>query len=101
MAITRGATPTNTFKVHVDLTSAVVMYVTYKQMDRTILEKDISEITIETDKIRVSMTQEESLKFIENKPVEIQIRARLSDDSAHVSKVVRTTATELLKEGVI
>lgn len=101
MAITRGATPTNTFRVRVDFTSAVVMYVTYKQMDRTILEKDISEITIETDKIKVSMTQEESLKFIENKPVEIQIRARLSDDSAHVSKIVRTTVTELLKEGVI
>lgn len=101
MGITRGATPTNTFRVHVDLTSAVVMYITYKQMGRTILEKDIDEITIESDKLTVTMTQEESLKFIQNRPVEIQIRARLSDDSAHVSEIIRTTASELLKEGVI
>lgn len=99
--ITRGATITNIFNVEEDFTTATECYITYSQANRTVLEKDIDDVTIAADKITVSMTQEDTLKFAENRPVEIQIRIKLSDDSAYVSNIIRTTATELLKEGVI
>lgn len=101
MAITRGATITNIFNVEDDFTSAVECYVTYNQANRTVLEKDIDEVTIEADKITVDMTQEDTLKFAENRPVEIQIRIKMGDQAALVSKIIRTSASELLKEGVI
>ena len=101
MAIARGATISNIFTVPVDLTTAVKMYITYDQFGRTVLEKTIEDCTIETNKITVDLSQEDSLKFAENKKVKIQIRAKLSDGSAHVSKIIETTAGELLKEGVI
>lgn len=101
MAITRGATITNIFNVEEDFTSAVECYVTYNQNGRTVLEKDIDEVTIEADKISVDMTQEDTLRFIENRPVEIQIRIKMADQAALVSRIIRTTASELLKEGVI
>lgn len=101
MSITRGATITNVFDVSIDLTDAVVLYITYKQYGRTVLEKQLEDCTVTQDKVTVDLTQAESLKFAENKPVQIQIRARLSDNSAHVSNIMKTTASELLKEGVI
>lgn len=101
MAITRGATITNIFNVEVDLTTAVVMYVTFSQCDRVIVEKTLEDCTVETDKITVYFSQEDTLKFEEKLPVEIQIRARLSSGAAPVSCIIRTYATELLKEGVI
>lgn len=100
MAISRGATPTNIFNVSVDLTSAEVLYVTYVQFGRTVLEKTIEECTVTSDTVTVSLSQNDTIKF-KMAPVKIQIRARLQDGSAHVSKVIETTATELLKQGVI
>ena len=75
MSITRGATITNVFDVSIDLTDAVVLYITYKQYGRTVLEKQLEDCTVTQDKITVGLTQAESLKFAENKPVQIQIRA--------------------------
>lgn len=101
MSIARGATISNIFTVPVDLTAAVAMYVTYQQGGRTVLEKKLADCEITATTITVDLSQEETLKFIENKAVKIQIRAKLPDGSAHKSNVIETTADELLKEGVI
>ena len=101
MSITRGATITNEFTVPVDLTTAKVLYITYQQSGKTVLEKELEDCTITSDKVTVEFSQEDSLVFRENKPIKIQIRAKLLDDSALVSCVIETTASELLKEGVI
>lgn len=101
MGITRGATITNIFHVEEDFTSAVKCFVTYNQANRTVLEKDINDVTIEADKITVAMSQEDTLKFVEDRPVEIQIRIKMGDQAALVSRTIRTTASQLLKEGVI
>ncbi len=100
MAITRGATVTNTFTVSVDLTAAVSLYITYKQYGKTVLEKALEDCTITETSIEVDLTQDDTLKFREG-GVEIQIRAKLPDGAALVSKVIYTSASKLLKEGVI
>lgn len=99
--ITRGATITNTFNVSVDLTSAVVLYITFEQSNRVVLEKTLEDCAVTPESISVDFSQEDSIAFKEKKPVRIQIRARLADGSAHVSEIIDTTASELLKEGVI
>ena len=101
MSITRGATITNTFNVSVDLTSAVVLYITFEQARKPVIEKTLEDCTITPTSISVEFSQEDSLAFKENKSVRIQIRARLADGSAHVSNIIETMASELLKEGVI
>lgn len=101
MPITRGATITNEFTVAIDFTDAVAMYITYEQVERTILEKSIEDCNITATKISVNMTQEESLRFIEEEPVKIQIRVKTLDGTAYVSKIIKTTVSELLKGGVI
>lgn len=101
MPISRGCTPTHTFSVPVDLTSAVALYVTYQQLGRTVIEKTLADCTVTANAIVTRLTQKETLRFAETPPVKIQIRAKLVDGSAHKSNVIVTTADELLKSGEI
>lgn len=97
----QGTTPTHLFNVDVDLTTAVVIYITYEQGKRTIIEKTKEDITITENTLEVKLTQEETLAFSLSSRVDIQIRARFEDGSAVASNIMRATVEEILKEGVI
>ena len=97
----RGTTPTHTFDTDVDLTDAVVLYLTYKQNGRIKVEKSLSDVTIEPYKVKVTLTQKETLSFDDEGDVRIQIRAKFADGNAVASNVIRTSAQIILKEGEI
>lgn len=99
--VSRGTTSTHIFTVPIDFTEATALYITYQQLGRTVLEKELSDCTVESDKITVHLTQADTVKFKEDMPVRIQIRVKMADGSAHKSAIIETTADELLKEGVI
>lgn len=96
----RGTTPLNIFTVDADLTTAEVIYITYKQGCQVVIEKDIDEIEVAADKLTVRLSQEDTLKF-DYREVEIQIRARYSDGTAIASNIIKTTVEHILKDGVI
>ena len=97
----RGTTPTQIFNVDVDLTSAEVIYVTYKQRSCIVLEKGIEEMDITPEQILFPLSQEDTLRFKPMLPVQIQIRARFPDGNAIASNIIDTYAEVILKEGVI
>ena len=98
----RGTTPTHTFTVDVDLTSATVIYLTYKQNGETIVERDISNMTVTSDSIEVKLTQTETLAFSTTGNIQIQIRAGFSDGSRIASDILSVSpAGQILKEGAI
>lgn len=97
----RGTTPIHEFTVDLDLTNAVVAYVTYKQGSTTVLEKTIEDMTITPTKISYRLTQKETLKFKSTLPVEIQIRCRMMDDTAYETDIITIPVDKLLKEGEI
>lgn len=99
--IPRGTTPNQIFTVDADITQAEVVYLTYKQGNMTVLEKEKEELTITKDTVSFRMTQEESLLFERNGEISMQIRARFSDGTAIKSNIVKTSSDHLLKEGVI
>lgn len=96
----RGTTPTNTFTVDVDLTQAEVLYVTYKQNARTVIEKALADVTVTAKAVTVELSQADTLKFGKGE-VEMQIRARLPDGSALASQIMTAPVEAVLKEGVI
>lgn len=96
----RGTTPLNIFTVDADLTTAEVIYITYKQGCQVVIEKDIDEIEVTADKLTVRLSQEDTLKF-DYREVEIQIRARYPDETAIASNIIKTTVEHILKDGVI
>lgn len=96
----RGTTPTNIFRTDVDLTNATVLFITYKQNGKVVLEKSIDEVKIQKNIVSVYLSQKDTLLFTEG-IVTIQIRAKFSDGSVIASSLIRTNAREILKEGEI
>lgn len=98
----RGTTPTHTFTVDVDLTSATVIYLTYKQNGQTIVERSKDEMTVTSEQIQVKLTQDETLAFSTAGNIQIQIRAGFSDGSRIASDILTVSpAGQILKEGSI
>lgn len=96
----RGTTPINTFDVDIDFRQASAIYITYAQGGRTVIEKEISDITVEENTLSVQLTQQETLALGKGE-VEIQIRAKFPEGLAVASNIIKATASRILKEGVI
>lgn len=98
----RGTTPTHIFNTDVDLSSATVMYVTYQQYGRTVIEKTLDDgIELFEDHIEVPITQEETLAIRPDAQVQIQIRVGFNDGSRLASNIMRVCAHDILKDGEI
>lgn len=96
----RGTTPINIFRTDVDLTNASVLFITYMQNGKVVLEKDIREVKINKEVITVYLSQKETLLFNEG-IITIQIRVKFPDGSSIASKLIRTSVYEILKDGEI
>lgn len=96
----RGTTPTHTFRVPIDLTSAAALKVYYKQGYEVLVEKEKQDLVVTPTTITVELTQEETLRFADGQ-IKMQIRARMPNGKAVKSKVKTTSADELLKNEVI
>ena len=100
--MTRGTTPINRFRcVGVDLTDVEVLYITYKQEDFVVLEKEKEDCEIEWEYASVMLSQEETLAFSPNVPVDIQIRGRFQNGNAFATDVVTVNVNDVQKDGVI
>lgn len=96
----RGTTPTNVFRTDVDLDNASVLFVSYKQNGKVVLEKSLEDVSIKKTLVTVNLTQKETLLF-QDGIVTIQIRAKFPDNTAIASNLIRTTAEEIVKDGEI
>lgn len=96
----RGTTPTNVFRTDVDLENASVLFVSYKQNGKVVLEKSLEDVRIKKTLVTVNLTQKETLLF-QDGIVTIQIRAKFPDNTAIASNLIRTTAEEIVKDGEI
>ena len=107
--MTRGTTPTHTFTLPDDLTSATIsaLYITYAQGSKTVLEKTISDVTINGGVITCTLTQADTLKFevlaqhCGCDKVAIQVRMKTSDGTAMAPDIMRIPVQDVLKDGEI
>lgn len=107
--MTRGTTPTHTFTLPDDLTSATIstLYITYAQHGTTVLEKTLDDVTINDGVIICTLTQAETLAFeVLDKhcgcdKVGVQVRLKTSDGVAMASDIVYVTIMDILKDGEI
>lgn len=96
----RGTTPTNVFRTDVNLENASVLFVSYKQNGKVVLEKSLEDVSVKKTLVTVNLTQKETLLF-QDGIVTIQIRAKFPDNTAIASNLIRTTAEEIVKDGEI
>lgn len=99
----RGTTPQIVLKLsaEIDFSRVVALWVTFRCLN-TEITKMLEEVIIDDEKneIRVSLTQEETLK-LKSSPVQVQVRFRNDTDQAYASTIARFSINSILKEGVI
>lgn len=107
--MTRGTTPTHTFTLPDDLKTATLsaLYITYAQRGETVLEKAMSDVTINNGVITCTLTQADTLKFevldqhCGCDKVNIQVRIKTSDGVAMASDIMPVPIRDILKDGEI
>ena len=107
--MTRGTTPTHTFTLPDNLKTATLsaLYITYAQRGETVLEKTLSDVTINNGVITCTLTQADTLKFeVLNQhcgcdKVNIQVRIKTSDGVAMASDIMPVPIRDILKDGEI
>lgn len=107
--MTRGTTPTHTITLPDDLTSATIsaLYITYAQHGTTVLEKTLSDVTINDGVIICTLTQADTLAFevldqhCGCDKVDVQVRLKTSDGVAMASDIMPVPIRDILKDGEI
>ena len=98
----RGTTPTLNFVFDIDLEQLNIesFYVSFKQGNEIILEKELQDLAITKNKVSIQLTQQETLKMSTNNVVYIQGRIKI-DGKAYATNIIKTTLSDVLKEGEI
>ena len=107
--MTRGTTPTHTFTLPDDLKTTTIsaLYITYDQHGTTVLEKTLSDVTINGGVITCTLTQADTLKFevLDQRcgcdKVDVQVRLKTSDGVAMASDIMPVPIRDILKDGEI
>lgn len=99
--ISKGCTVGNTFTVPFTKEEVEVLYITYQQRGKNIVEKTLNDCSFGDNFVSTGLTQEETLMFESLIRVNIQIRARLKDGTVTKSNIIETDVDKILKDGVI
>lgn len=96
----RGTTPTLVFKLPFNNDGIEKVYITFNQLDNTIIEKTEEDIVWDEQQILLTLSQADTLNLTPG-IVKIQLRIRYTDGTALASNTIITTTHEILKDGVI
>ena len=99
----RGTTPTLTFKANFDLNTIKNLIIVFKQGEKVKLEKYFQDckIDIENKNISVKLSEDETMEFIPNKDLHIQMRIRFEDGTITSSKVMTNYVDDILEEDIV
>lgn len=96
----RGTTPTFTFTLQFDTSVIDEAFATFAQSGTVVIEKSLSDMEKDEKKLRVKLTQEETMRLKGNSGVEIQLAVRIGSNVMR-SKIMTTTVNRILKEALL
>ena len=97
----RGTTPTHTFNIPFDTSTVSEVRVIYAQNDEVLFTKSKTDCVLENSTIKVTLTQEDTLKFDHTKAVQIQIRILTINGDALASIVEQIGVAKCLDNEVL
>lgn len=95
-----GTTPTHTFTIPADIAAATSkVRVIYSQCDRKVLSKEVTELA--NGAVVVKLTQEETLKFKNKRPIDIQLKVMVKTGDVLTSNFITRTPYDCLDREVL
>lgn len=99
--MTRGTTPTHTFKLPFSSSMVKEAMIIYAQNDVEVFRKNTEDCIIEGDEISVTLTQEETFMLNHRQNVQIQLRVLTTEGKALASNVNVISIHQCLNDEVI
>ena len=99
--IRKGTTPIHIFKLPFPTSELSAAKATYRQGEKIILEKRLEDAVLNESAIAWKLTQGETFKFLDSKPVEIQLRVLTFEDKAHSTKIITESVYRSLDEEIL
>lgn len=96
----RGTTPTLTFTLPFEAGMITACNIAFAQAKRLVLEKKLADCEVDGQTLRVTLTEEDTLRFTACDSVEIQLRVGIGE-SRLASNIIRTSVFSILKDGVL
>lgn len=97
----RGTTPMHVFTHSLDPSDFEKIRIIYSQDNTVLFVKTMEDCEVEGNTITVRLTQENTLAFDHNLPVDIQVRILTKDKVALASAVKTVRVSRCLENGVI
>ncbi len=97
----RGTTPTIEFDLPFVYEELEVLYITFNQNGKTVLEKTLDDCKCVEKTWTCNLTQEDTLKLLDRYDVEIQLRGKNKAGVAFKSDIEKHDVERILKDGVI
>lgn len=97
----RGTTPTLEFQLPFETDVIQKAYVTFATGATVVLEKSIDDCICKGDKLIIKMSQRDTLALTGGAVVDIQIRVLTFENEALASNIIRTSVSQILKDGEI
>ena len=97
----KGTTPEHIFSLPFGTEMIKTIEITYAQNDTVKLTKGNDDCTFDGSNVSVKLTQEETLLFIEDTCVEVQIRVLTMGGDVVASHIMRISCDDCLSDGVL
>ena len=97
----RGTTPILEFDIPFETDLLQEAFITFSQDDNIVIDKKLSDCTIDGKKIILKLSQEETLRLSCDSVCQIQIRTRTLDETSSASDIIKDRVYPILKDGVI
>lgn len=99
-AVGRYTTPTHIFTVPFDTGTISMLAVIYKQDDKVVLVKDLSDCELGDKTVSCCLTEAETALFSATPQVQIQIRVGIGNARLN-SNILNVSVADVLKEGLL
>ena len=97
----RGTTPTITFTLPIDGKTLTALNLCFAQKGDILLEKGLTDCSLEGNTLRVTPTEQETLLFSADRGmVELQLRIGCGD-ARMASNIMRVSVDRILKDGCL
>ena len=97
----RGTTPTHTFNIPFDTSLVDEVKITYAQEDEIVLVKGTPDCILDTNTIKVTLSQDDTFKFDCKKSVQVQLRILTKSGEALASVVENIGVSKCLDNEVL
>lgn len=95
-----GSTPTHSFGIPFSTNLINELVITYSQNEGKVLEKTLADCVVSESKIELTLTQEETLKFVEGIYC-VQLKVKTRGDKVSQSRLIYRRAYKTLNKEII